>query len=95
MFKDLIVSFLFVLLAVCILNTIGIELKVVQGYLPYPWPSGINGVADAQGGFGMKRDELIYPEIHFTDESRTVMYMTGITDGKDRANVEFPLGANN
>ncbi|MBY0551702.1 MAG: hypothetical protein K2W95_30745 [Candidatus Obscuribacterales bacterium] len=95
MFKDLIVSFLIVLLVACLLNSIGIALGVVQGYMPYPWPSAINGVSEAKGGFGMKRDDLIYPEIHFTEKDRTVQYMTGISDGKERANVEFPLGANN
>ncbi len=93
MLKDLIVSLLIVLVVICIFNSIGIMFGQVQGYLPYPWPVGINDAKES--GFGTKRDEIIYPEINFADKTRSVMYMTTIDDGKDRSNAEFPLGANN
>ena len=95
MFKDLIISFLAVLVGCCLFQSIAAALGQIPSYQPYPLPSAIDGVSEGQSGFGMKRDEVIYPEMHFTEKSRTVMYMTDISDGKDRTNVEFPLSANN
>ena len=97
--KALIITFIAALVINTLLLSLFQTLKDEQGRpwmqpIPaYPWPAAISDVKES--GFGLKREDSVYPEIHYTDNSRSTMYMTRISDQDNERNVEFPLGANN
>lgn len=85
--KAIIGSFLLVLVLSCLL------FSLVEQPPPYPMPVGIGHVKES--GFGTERAEGNIPEIHLTDTTRGVGYMTKIDEKTSERSAEFPLGANN
>ncbi len=90
-------AIIIIFITALVINTLLLSLFQTLNWMPpipaYPWPSGISDVKES--GFGLKREDSVYPEIHYTEGARNTMYMTRISDNDNERNVEFPLGANN
>jgi hypothetical protein len=60
----------------------------------YPVPVGLKEMGES--ALGLRHDDIMYPELNYTDSFRPTRYMSKIDENSlEHNNIDFPLGANN
>lgn len=94
-----IATFFIVLVACCCFSSIFQALGFMPAYAPYNWSSCITTTVETNKNtdpYGVKRDEINYPEVNVTDKSgRESFFITDVDDKPLTKSADLPFGGNN